>query len=526
MSTHLRRLHGDDPNPGGYRTLSFGTGEAHVVRTELLDGAPADGWAGGEVLVSVAHLSDLHVCDCQSPGRVEFLDRFADPDSPLREDLDEVGTYRAQEGLTVHVADAMVRAVNEVDAGPVGGAALDLAIITGDLTDNAQANELDWYLTLLDGGEVRPDSGDLDRYEGVGDDVLFDERYWHPQSVWPDLPRTKFGFPTAPGLLDASRAPFAAAGLGAPWLTVHGNHDQLLQGTVAAPGPLGRFVTGHRKPVQIPSGWTTADVLGLMTGLAECDPAAVARLREVGHRLVTPDRNRRAITRAEFVEAHFRPGARPQGHGLPADARDTGRAFYRHDHGPVTFLVMDTVNEYGGWEGSLDPEQLAWLDDELSAADREQRYAVLASHHPLRHLVNDYVVGPGRRVVRAEVDVVLDRHPSVVLWLNGHTHRTTITAHRRWWEVTAPSLVDWPQQSRIVELVRHDGSLAVATTMLDHTGEAPWGGDVEGVDAVAGLSRELAANDWQWRRDPLEEHPRGGRAEDRNTLLNLPDPFG
>jgi hypothetical protein len=190
----------------------------------------------------------------------------------------------------------------------------------------------------------------------------------------------------------------------------------------------------------------------------------------------------------------------------------------------VTFLVMDTVNDHGGWEGSLDLEQWQWLQDQLHAADREQRYVVLASHHPLRHLVNDH--GSGRRILAAEFAAALEGHPSVVLWLNGHSHGTTVVAHPGWWEVTAPSLIDWPQQGRIVELIRSGGSLVVATTMLDHAGDAPWGGDAAGVDAIAGLSRELAANDWQWRRDPLEEHPRSGRVEDRNTLLYLADPFG
>jgi 3',5'-cyclic AMP phosphodiesterase CpdA len=65
------------------------------------------------------------------------------------------------------VAAAMVRAVREIAAAPLSGAPIDLAAVTGDATDNCQRNELRSYIDLLDGGQVLPDSGDPQRYEGV-----------------------------------------------------------------------------------------------------------------------------------------------------------------------------------------------------------------------------------------------------------------------------------------------------------------------------------------------------------------------
>ncbi|HUZ55064.1 MAG TPA: hypothetical protein VMU94_21375 [Streptosporangiaceae bacterium] len=62
-------------------------------------------------LLAIAHLSDTHVMDHQSPGRAELFDRFSDEDSPLRSAVGIIGCYRAQELFTFQVADAMVRAI-------------------------------------------------------------------------------------------------------------------------------------------------------------------------------------------------------------------------------------------------------------------------------------------------------------------------------------------------------------------------------------------------------------------------------
>jgi 3',5'-cyclic AMP phosphodiesterase CpdA len=125
-----------------------------------------------------------------------------------------VGTYRAQELFTYQVAAAMVRAVREIRAAPLSGAPIDLAVVTGDATDNCQRNELRSYIDLLDGGRVLPDSGDPQRYEGVAGPEVEDERYWHPDGGEPDLPRSRYGFP---GVLTAMRRPFRTPGIGVPW---------------------------------------------------------------------------------------------------------------------------------------------------------------------------------------------------------------------------------------------------------------------------------------------------------------------
>ena len=511
MRTNIQTLRPGPVGVGGYRTLAPGPGEAFAVRTDAVSATP-----GGEPLLTVAHLSDLHLCDAQSPARLECVDRWADPDSPLLDELVEVGTYRAQEPLTAHVAEAAVRSINALSG-------VDLALVTGDATDNAQANELGWYTGLLEGGRICPDSGDPSRWEGVADSEVSDERFWHPSDPRADLPRERYGFPSVPGLLDAVRAPFQATGLAMPWLAVHGNHDRMLQGTIPASGLLAGASTGSAKPIALPTDWSKDAVLALLAGLESCDPAAIARLGELQMRRVTADPARRVTSRQQFVAAHFGVTARPAGHGFVAGGT---RTYYRYDHGRVSILGLDTVNEHGGWQGSLDLAQLEWLDGELAAADADRRYAVLASHHPLHTLINDRTGDAGPRVLAAGVAEVIARHPSAVLWLNGHTHHTTVALRGGLWEVTAPSLIDFPQQTRLVSLLRSEqGTLTIDASMVDHAGSAPWGGTIASLTELAGLSRELAANDWQWRRFELEQHPRAGTAQSRNVRLLLPDPW-
>jgi metallophosphoesterase (TIGR03767 family) len=516
MTTLRRTLVGGPAGAGGYRRLVPGPGSGHVVRDDL---APLED--ATEPLLAVAHVSDPHLCDAQSPARAEMLDRWSDPDSPVRDLVGEIGTYRAQEMLTAQVAAAWVQAANSLSGGPVSERPIDLAVVTGDNTDNGQANELDWYLTLLDGGTVTPDSGDLRRWDGVGAPDCDDERYWHPDGGISDLALREFGFPVARGLLDAARAPVESAGLDVPWLAVHGNHDNLLQGTVPGRGRLRRWSEGPAKPVALPAGLSPKEVVDLLEGLASCSPASLEVLGRATTRQVAADPARRLTSLEEFVAAHGTSRARPPRHGFPED----GRSYYSHDQGPVRFVVMDTVNPYGGWQGSLDGPQLAWLDDVLTQADDEERYVVLASHHPLGTLVNDIAPPDAPRVLGPAVADVLSSHPCVVLWLNGHTHRTAVVPHGTWWEVTAPSLIDWPQQGRVVEIMRGSRTLTIAVTMLDHAGEAPWSGGIDGVAALAGLSRELAANDWQTRVADLDAHPRSGVATERNALLAVPNPW-
>ena len=80
-------------------------------------------------------------------------------------------------------------------------------------------------------------------------------------------------------------------------------------------------------------------------------------------------------------------------------------------------------------------------------------------------------------------------------------------------------MVDWPCQTRVVELVDRGDYLAIVTTMVDHDSPLVPAVPVETTDDLAALHREIAAN------IPLDITAMAGAASDRNTELRVVPPF-
>ncbi|MFN2561362.1 MAG: TIGR03767 family metallophosphoesterase [Jatrophihabitans sp.] len=546
-TTLARTLQHDQPN--NYRHIVVGPGEPTLPRTELLPTSPAPATTR-VALAAFAQLTDMHLIDAQSPARVEFLDRLNDPDSPLASSVPFSSAYRPWEMLTVQVAEAMVQQINAMAGGaPVTGRPLDFSVCTGDNVDNKQYNELRWHIDVLDGGKtVRPDSGSTARWEGVGDRYDFDTSYWHPDgkpllsSV--DNYKAKYGYPTVPGLLDNCRKPFTATGLQTPWYTVFGNHDGLVQGTVPSLGIIGAVATGALKVTGLPLG---LDVSALLTRLAAGDAAALATLLTVGPaKLVTPDGNRRMIDRQQIVAEHFTTTGSPVGHGYTSQNVAAGTAYYAFDKGPVHFISLDTCTPEGYDEGSIDTAQMAWLTAQLEANSSKHldasgnwvsspgtdKLIVLFSHHTIATMNNPFGIG---RVLGPAVQALLLQYPNVIAWVNGHTHRNQVLPHARaagtaapggFWEINTAAHVDWPSQSRVVEIVDNGNhTLSVFGTIFDHAAPTNWSPNPNGPIQLAALARELAVNDPQRDPETAASDGRRGTITDRNVELLLPKPF-
>ncbi|WP_225754379.1 TIGR03767 family metallophosphoesterase [Actinotalea sp. Marseille-Q4924] len=502
-----------------YYGLERGPGEPHRPRTELAE-RRVD--SQRRSLAYLAHLTDVQLIDVQSPGRLEALHRFGRrPDTALL-----LPMQRPQEVLAAHATEALVTALNGLRTSPLTGAELQLVLTTGDNVDNMQWNELQSFMRLLSGGDVSMDSGGPE-YEGVQDGRF-------PWAWAPDDPDNLWGrahgFPHAPGLVNAGLRPFRASGLTVPWLTCYGNHDGLVQGRAPADRALAALTVGHRKVFDLPPGPLgdfVSDAAQMFTGPAWD---------------VTASYERRLLTREQFVESHFGVGEEPSGHGLTRANLREGTTYYAYDGVPgLRVIVLDTTNPSGLFEGSLDRRQLVWLTERLHEVHRhyedadgrvvsgggDDRLVVVASHHPRTSMTNDRVgpgEDPGGRVLGEELAATLARFPHVVAWVSGHIHRNALrpkaTTTGGFWEITTSSVMDWPSQARLMEIMDNDdGTLSIVCTAVDHAAPlAP--DDMSSPRGLASWHRELAAND-----------PMGvggfeaqGTVADRNVELVLPDP--
>ncbi|MEN2740674.1 TIGR03767 family metallophosphoesterase [Microbacterium sp. X-17] len=506
-----------------YRTLKTGPGEGYVPRFDVLR-RNADPTRAGRrrSLLYLGHLSDLHVIDAQSPGRIEPM---------IVQDHSAWGSaFHPQDPLSPHTTAAMVHAFSDARYSPLTGVPMGAAVVTGDSADMHSHLELRWYIDLMDGITIDPATAGS-TYQGV--------QAW-ADAVWAYRPGDPaggsfgdYGFPRLPSLLaDAIANPVASVGLPAPWYAVYGNHDTLLLGTFDLSPQLHALAIGGQKAYTLEAtssmalaGYGSsgsilqqaADALGLALGLRP------------GFRAVTANPERRLFEQIEFMKEHFatqsQPG--PVGHGFTPHNLDTGETWWSAELSPfVRALGLDTCNAVAGPDGALPDVQFQWLRAQLQQAQAEQKLVLVLSHHNSLTLEND-AQRPGDTQVLHHAEEVIDlllQYPVAIAWLNGHTHLNQILAHTSatggLWEITTASCIDFPQQQQVVEIVdNRDGTLSLFTTVLDHASAAVPTGSGASAD-LASRAREFAANDWA-------ESPamRRGSALDRNTELLMPAPF-
>ena len=207
--------------------------------------------------------------------------------------------------------------------------------------------------------------------------------------------------------------------------------------------------------------------------------------------------------------------------------------YFATDVGRLRLIALDTVNPHGGWQGSLDETQFAWLRDQLDEA--ADRYVVIASHHPSPTLTNDYAPeGAERAGARSRSWSTLLEHPNVIAWIAGHVHFHFADAARRRrrrllgdHDVVAHRLAAAGAHPR-VRAGEDEGrpEIAIISTVVDHGAPAAVvGGRPRRSRGIASVSRALSANDYRLRESSLRGLNLDSAPDVRNVVWRVPDPL-
>ena len=498
----------------GYRRLGSGTGWTRVVRGELA--AAKAGRAGRRTaLAAFVQLTDLHLIDSQHPMRLEYV-RSADQHA-----------WRPHEALTVQGAVSLVERVNALRGAPVTGSPLHFAMTTGDNTDNNAKSELEWFLTIMSGGRITPNTGDPRHYEGVQNSGS--KLFWQPDSTIRDGDK-QLGFPHLGGYLNAAIREVQSPGLNLPWYSTVGNHDTLPLGCYGhGDSWLAEFAVGGKKLMSLSASESTKLQKLIKSGN---DPKGLAfrdllKAHTRDMRSVTPDEKRAPYTATDYLKAHLDPARRgvgPVGHGYSSANLAEGTQYYTFRIADdVVGISLDTTDPGGHYEGSVGSAQLKWLDRQLR--DYSDSHVVVFSHHTSHSMTNTSHADPARPNERRhngqEVIALLGSHRNVLAWVNGHIHRNEITPHsapdgRSFWEISTASHVDYPQLARVIEIADNkDGTLSLFTTLVESA--APHQTDFADLSqtGLAALYREVSYN------APGAGKVLSGNSTDRNTELVL-----
>jgi hypothetical protein len=243
-----------------------------------------------------------------------------------------------------------------------------------------------------------------------------------------------------------------------PWYGVFGNHDRFAVGIFpivtnssgrrVSPLPLeeriGVFFPRELNPVGF-LGWAP------ITPAHPGPPPEFTLLPTV----VPRNPQRRYVTDRQFIEAHLTSITEPPGHGF--DAADPERTWYSVSPTPgVRLIVLNSCTPFlepPGFplsEGAISSVQVRYLQTELELAEKRGEIVVVATHHPSESLQEIY----GTAVNAEGLRRMLNDSSCVKLHLAGHWHRHAVFDRGGYTEIVTGSILDPPQEGRVMELWR------------------------------------------------------------------------
>ena len=441
----------------GYGVWQYGPGLGFQKRSDLMpSGYSATSTAGVAKLLNFFAMTDVHITDKESPAQAVYSGS----------QWGMISGYTPSMLYTAQVLDVAVQTVNALNKKDP----FDFGIFLGDNINSGQYNELRWFIDVLDGKNVTPDSG-------VKDDPV-------------------------PGIGNDYQDQFKAAGLDKtiPWYQILGNHDHFWMGLFPPDDNIKTTLVGE---TVLNQGNALTDILriksrgyymGAIDGrtpygdIIGAGPVASFKTPPT----VPADPNRRFLSTKEWISEFFNSSSSPAGHGFDQAGAASGFADYTFEPRsdiPIKVIALDDTQRDDDFSaasngrGSLDQARYDWLVKELDKGQAEGKLMIIAAHIPLGVELEKTGLGSlmtwSKYAAVSDTDLIAKLHtyPNLLLWVAGHRHQNTVTALKSpdpshpelgFWEVETASLRDFPQQFRTFQINRNnDNTISIFATDVD-----------------------------------------------------------
>ena len=443
--------------PNGFGHWHYGPGLDAGKRLDLMPTTyTATSVTNAARLLNLFTITDIHITDEESPVQADFAGYHGGNSS----------AYSPVMILTTQVLDAAIQTINALHKQKP----FDFGMSIGDDANGSQYNELRWFIDVMDGHDITPDSGDKD------DPVS------GPNNDYQDA--------------------FKAAGLDSsiPWYQTLGNHDHSWLGSYPVIDYFRKFYTG--KDILLLGDFMAdgpdvrTDYMGSIDGrtpdgdIFGVGPVAQFTIDDV---LTTPtvlaaDANRRPLSRSEWMNEFFTTTSNPPGHGFSQDNVTNDWASYSFEpkaNLPLKVIVLDDTysydvatmdTEFDSGQGYLSQQRLDWLTGELDEGQADGKLMIIFAHIPVEIISYGATKPP---VTSTALLTKLSAYPNLILWISGHRHRNVIAPRPSidpnytgkeygFWEVETASLRDFPQEFRTFEILRNsDNTISILTTDVD-----------------------------------------------------------
>jgi metallophosphoesterase (TIGR03768 family) len=441
-------------SPYGYGVWQFGGGLGYQKRLDLMPPAYTNTSSTNTArLLYIFAMTDVHITDKETPAQAIYAGyKGGNPSA-----------YSPVMLSTTQVLDAAVQTVNALHKQKP----FDFGIFLGDAINTNQYNELRWYIDVLDGKTIKPDSG-------ARDDPV-------------------------PGPHNDYQDEYKAAGLDKTikWYQTLGNHDQFWLGTnvpndYLKQTQIGEYILNQGNnftdPLVLDSrGFYMGSIDG-RTLYGDIIGAGPVKDFKEPPKVPAADPDRRSLSRSEWMGEFFTTSSGPKGHGFNQSDVPTGFASYSFEPKsdiPFKVIVLDDTQKDSDpnvgpyMYASLDNARYDWLVQELDKGQAEGKLMIIAAHIPIRNEPpnSTQLWSSLSPVSEQKLIARLHTYPNLILWISGHVHRNTVTAlpspdpdhpELGFWEVETSSLRDFPQQYRTFEIVRNsDNTVSIFTTDVD-----------------------------------------------------------